>query len=77
MFTESHKKMPIDYSDLLLANGVCFLNPTPPIVIGGEGAGIVAAIGPQVTYLKVATGLRSCLEHSPGLKSLSLLKYFP
>src|SRR3979409_582868 len=37
---------PIDYSDLLLANGVYFLNPKLPSVIGGEGAGIVETIGP-------------------------------
>src|SRR5437773_2708043 len=36
---------PINYSDLLLANGVYFLNPKLPSVIGGEGAGIVEAIG--------------------------------
>ena len=29
---------PVDYSDLLLANGVYFLNPQLPSVIGGEGA---------------------------------------
>ena len=39
---------PVDYSDLLLANGVYFLNPQLPSVIGGEGAGIVEAIGPGV-----------------------------
>src|SRR6202047_919582 len=39
---------PIDYSDLLLANGVYFLNPKLPSVIGGEGAGIVETIGPGV-----------------------------
>jgi len=44
---------PIDYSDLLLANGVYFLNPKLPSVIGGEGAGIVEAIGPRVTSVKV------------------------
>src|ERR1700741_5610836 len=44
---------PIDYSDLLLANGVYFLNPQLPSVIGGEGAGIVEAIGPGVTGVKV------------------------
>ena len=44
---------PIAYSDLLLANGVYFLHPTPPSVIGGEGAGIVEAIGPGVTAVKV------------------------
>jgi NADPH:quinone reductase-like Zn-dependent oxidoreductase len=44
---------PIDYSDLLLANGVYFLKPKLPSVIGGEGAGIVQAIGPGVTSVKV------------------------
>jgi NADPH:quinone reductase-like Zn-dependent oxidoreductase len=44
---------PVDYSDLLLANGVYFLNPQLPSVIGGEGAGIVEAIGPGVTSVKV------------------------
>lgn len=43
---------PIDYSDLLLASGVYFLHPTLPSVIGGEGAGIVEAIGPGVTSVK-------------------------
>src|SRR5436309_5353874 len=45
---------PIDYSDLLLANGVYFLTPKLPSVIGGEGAGIVEAIGPGVTSVKVS-----------------------
>jgi NADPH:quinone reductase-like Zn-dependent oxidoreductase len=40
---------PIDDSDLLLANGMYFLNPKLPSVIGAEGAGIVEAIGPGVT----------------------------
>src|SRR6202008_685622 len=44
---------PVDYSDLLLANGVYFLKPKLPSVIGGEGAGIVEAIGPGVTCVKV------------------------
>ena len=44
---------PVDYSDLLLANGVYFLNPQLPSVIGGEGAGIVESIGPGVTDVKV------------------------
>src|ERR1700731_3684260 len=44
---------PIDYSDLLLANGVYLLHPNLPSVIGGEGAGIVGAIGPGVTSVKV------------------------
>src|ERR1700739_3321812 len=44
---------PVDYSDLLLANGVYFLNPQLPSVIGGEGAGIVEVIGPRVASVKV------------------------
>src|SRR5436190_19016037 len=44
---------PIAYSDLLLANGVYLLKPKLPSVIGGEGAGIVEAIGPRVTNVKV------------------------
>ena len=44
---------PIAYSDLLLANGVYFLNPKLPAVIGGEGAGVVDAIAPGVTSIKV------------------------
>src|SRR5690348_16728181 len=44
---------PIAYSDLLLANGVYLLKPKLPSVIGGEGAGIVEAVGPGVTNVKV------------------------
>src|ERR1700747_3138974 len=44
---------PIDYSDLLLANEVYFLHPKLPSVIGGEGAGIVEAIGPGVATVKI------------------------
>ena len=44
---------PIANSDLLLANGVYLLKPKLPAVIGGEGAGIVEAIGPGVTSVNV------------------------
>jgi NADPH:quinone reductase-like Zn-dependent oxidoreductase len=44
---------PIAYSDLLLAQGVYLLQPKLPSVIGGEGAGIVEAIGPEVTSVNV------------------------
>jgi len=44
---------PIDDSDLLLASGVYPLRPQLPSVVGGEGAGIVEAIGPGVTSVKV------------------------
>jgi NADPH:quinone reductase-like Zn-dependent oxidoreductase len=45
---------PIAYSDLLLASGVYLLKPKLPSVIGGEGAGIVEAIGPGVSSVKVS-----------------------
>src|ERR1700756_4767622 len=44
---------PIASSDLLLANGVYLLRPKLPSVIGGEGAGIIEAIGPGVAGVKV------------------------
>ncbi len=44
---------PIAYSDLLLANGIYLLRPKLPSVIGGEGAGIVEALGSGVTSVKV------------------------
>src|SRR5260221_7668245 len=44
---------PIAYSDLLLAEGVYLLRPKLPSVIGGEGVGIVEAVGPGVTSVKV------------------------
>jgi NADPH:quinone reductase-like Zn-dependent oxidoreductase len=44
---------PINDSDLLLANGMYFVNPKLPSVIGGEGAGLVEATGPGVTSVKV------------------------
>jgi NADPH:quinone reductase-like Zn-dependent oxidoreductase len=42
---------PINYSDLLLANGVYFLNPKLPSVIGGEGAGIVDLLRPKASVM--------------------------
>jgi NADPH:quinone reductase-like Zn-dependent oxidoreductase len=44
---------PIAYSDLLLARGMYLLKPQLPSVVGGEGAGIVEAIGAGVTSVKV------------------------
>jgi NADPH:quinone reductase-like Zn-dependent oxidoreductase len=43
---------PINDSDLLLANGIYLLRPKLPSVIGGEGAGIVEAVGPGVTSVQ-------------------------
>jgi NADPH:quinone reductase-like Zn-dependent oxidoreductase len=44
---------PITYSDLLLAEGVYLLRPKLPSVIGGEGVGIVEAVGPGITGVKL------------------------
>ena len=44
---------PIAYSDLLLAHGVYLLKTKLPSLIGGEGAGIVEAIGSGLTSVKV------------------------
>src|SRR5262249_53101352 len=44
---------PIAYSDLLLAKGVYLLRPKTPSIIGGEGAGIVEAVGPGVKSVKI------------------------
>src|SRR6476646_8724944 len=44
---------PIASSDLLLAKGVYLLKPELPSVIEGEGAGIVEAIAPGVTSVKL------------------------
>jgi len=43
---------PSAYSDLLLANGVYFLNPKLPAVIGGEGAGVVEAVARESPALR-------------------------
>jgi NADPH:quinone reductase-like Zn-dependent oxidoreductase len=44
---------PVNPSDLYLAKGIYLLRPTLPSVIGGEGAGIVEAVGSGVTQVKV------------------------
>lgn len=44
---------PINPSDLYLAKGIYLLRPSLPSVIGGEGAGIVEAVGSGVTQVKV------------------------
>src|ERR1700757_3013509 len=43
----------VNPSDLYLANGIYLMRPELPSVIGGEGAGIVEAVGPGVTQVKV------------------------
>ena len=44
---------PIDPSDLLLARGMYFLRPQTPAVVGGQGIGLVEAIGSAVTSVRV------------------------
>src|SRR3981189_1953865 len=50
---------PIAYSVLVSAYGVYFLNSKLPSVIGGEGAGIVEAIGNAVSFVKGGDRVRT------------------
>jgi len=43
---------PVNFSDLMVAKGVYFIQPELPAVIGGEGVGVIKEIGPDVTHLK-------------------------
>ncbi|KQM74804.1 hypothetical protein ASE74_02155 [Pedobacter sp. Leaf216] len=44
---------PVNFSDLMVAKGVYFVQPELPAVIGGEGVGVITEIGPDVDHLKV------------------------
>jgi len=43
---------PINFSDLMVAKGIYFIQPELPAVIGGEGVGIIEQIGEDVNHLK-------------------------
>lgn len=43
---------PINYSDLMMAKGIYFIQPELPSVIGGEGVGVIEQVGPDVNHLK-------------------------
>ena len=44
---------PVNFSDLMVAKGVYFIQPELPAVIGGEGVGVIKELGPDVKHLKV------------------------
>ncbi|MDO7743185.1 MAG: zinc-dependent alcohol dehydrogenase family protein, partial [Pedobacter sp.] len=44
---------PINPSDLMMANGVYFIQPELPAVIGGEGVGVIVEAGADVHHIKV------------------------
>ena len=44
---------PINPSDLMVANGVYFIQPELPAVIGGEGVGVIVEVGADVENVKV------------------------
>jgi len=44
---------PVNFSDLMVAKGVYFVQPELPAVIGGEGVGVITEIGPDVDHLEV------------------------
>jgi NADPH2:quinone reductase len=43
----------LNFPDLLVIAGLYQFKPEPPFVPGAEGAGIVSAVGPDVTHVKV------------------------
>lgn len=44
---------PVNFSDLMVAKGVYFIQPELPAVIGGEGVGKIVEIGADVQSVKV------------------------
>ena len=44
---------PVNFSDLMVARGVYFIQPELPAVIGGEGVGVIVEAGPDVDHVKV------------------------
>jgi len=44
---------PINFSDLMVAKGIYFIQPELPAVIGGEGVGIIEQVGADVVHLKM------------------------
>jgi len=43
---------PVNFSDLMVAKGIYFIQPELPAVIGGEGVGVIKEIGANVNHLK-------------------------
>ena len=57
---------PINFSDLLIAQGIYPLRPTLPTVIGNEGVGRVLAVGGAVKNVKVGDRVLAPLFGSRG-----------
>ena len=43
---------PVNFSDLMVAKGIYFIQPELPAVVGGEGVGVIKETGANVTHLK-------------------------
>lgn len=54
----------VQYVDVLMIAGQYQFKPEPPFIPGGEGAGEIVALGPDVTGF--AVGDRVMTRHSPG-----------
>jgi len=44
---------PVNFSDLMVAKGIYFIQPELPAIIGGEGVGVIVEAGPDVDHVKV------------------------
>jgi len=44
---------PVNFSDLMVAKGIYFIQPELPATIGGEGVGIIEEVGPDVENVKI------------------------
>ena len=44
---------PVNFSDLMVAKGIYFVQPELPAVIGGEGVGVIVEAGAGVDHVKV------------------------
>ena len=44
---------PVNFSDLMVAKGIYFIQPDLPAVIGGEGVGVIVEVGFGVDHIKV------------------------
>jgi NADPH2:quinone reductase len=62
----------VNFPDLLLSYGKYQFKPEPPFSPGGEGAGVVTAVGPGVTYVKPGDRVAFTIVHGTFVEKLVL-----
>jgi len=60
----------VNFPDVLLSYGKYQFKPEPPFVPGGEAAGVVGAVGPGVTTLKVGDRVAATMVNGAFAESL-------